>query len=109
MKQKTITITDEEAFAQGLNDLSVSDREYILVEHLNVNTGTNWFDIRPYTGTGVSGNMNSSIKRLHGWRGTTNNVSVTAHGVRRIVKSVRLKSGDAVRVTLGQDLYPDIP
>jgi len=43
---------------------------------------------------GVGGNSNPSIKRTSGWRGTTNDKSVDAHGVVTIRKIRALKSGD---------------
>ena len=43
---------------------------------------------------GVPGNSNRNIKRVMGWRGTTNDVSVEAHGIVTIRKIRRLKNGD---------------
>ena len=43
---------------------------------------------------GVPGNSNRSIKRTTGWRGTTNDTSVDAHGVVKIRRIRRLKNGD---------------
>lgn len=42
---------------------------------------------------GVPGNSDRSIKRTTGWRGTTNDTSVDAHGVVTIRKMRRLKNG----------------
>lgn len=55
---------------------------------------------------GIGGNMDRSVKRFHGWRGTTNNISVTAMGRREIKKIRTLKNG-TVAVTVGPDLDPD--
>lgn len=107
----TITITEYDAYNAGLNysDLLNARGEYILIEYSDVNKGTTWHSLRPYTGVGVGGNMDSSVKRLHGWRGTTNDRSVYACGVHKITNARPLKTQDAVRLTLGPDLYPDEP
>lgn len=52
---------------------------------------------------GIGGNSKPQIKRLHGWRGTTNDRSVDAHGLREIVSVRALKNGD-VAVTVGPDV-----
>ena len=52
---------------------------------------------------GIGGNMNNDIKRYHGWRGTTSDVSTTAYGLREIIKIRKLKNG-TVAVTVGHDL-----
>ena len=56
---------------------------------------------------GVSGNMDRDIKRYHGWRGTTNNSSVYAHGLREVIKISERKNGD-IYVTVGKDLKPEL-
>ena len=55
---------------------------------------------------GMAGNSNRAIRRFHGWRGTTNDRSVTALGVRRVVRIRELKNGQ-VAVTVGRDLKPN--
>ena len=58
---------------------------------------------------GIRGNADSSIKRYHGWRGTTNDVTLYAHGLRKIAKveSVDLGANYGYKITVGKDLYPD--
>lgn len=56
----------------------------------------------------IGGNSNPDITRYHGWRGTTNDRSVEAHGVHRVLKMRLLKNG-SVAVTIGRDLHPDWP
>lgn len=56
---------------------------------------------------GFSGNSDRSIRRLHGWRGTTNDSSVTAHGWRRIEESAPLKRGRGWRTVFSADLLPE--
>jgi hypothetical protein len=55
---------------------------------------------------GIAGNLNRNITRFHGWRGTTQDVSCYAHGLREIIKIRELKNG-RVAVTVGADLKPD--
>ena len=106
-----ITISEYDAFSWGIDYSALLNcsGEYILLEYFDVNKGTEWYGLKPYEGEGIGGNMDSSIKRLHGWRGTTNNRSLTACGVHTITNARPLKTKDAVRLTLGPDLYPDIP
>jgi len=54
----------------------------------------------------ISGNMNTNITRYHGWRGTSNDISIAAHGVRRIIKMRNLNNGD-VSVTVSHDMHPE--
>lgn len=56
---------------------------------------------------GWGGNMNSEIKRFHGWRGTTNNISAEALGIRRIEKVTEYKNG-SVRILMSEDLHPEL-
>ena len=85
-------------------DPKVGD-EKILVERKNLNTGNRWYDLRDDNG-GIPGNTDHSIRRYHGWRGTTNNYSTTALGLRRIEK-VQEFQNRSVRVWLSDDLKPD--
>mgnify|MGYP003394374848 CR=1 FL=1 len=43
---------------------------------------------------GVPGNSDASIRRTEGWRGTTDDVSVDAHGVVKNKKIRKLKNGN---------------
>ena len=54
---------------------------------------------------GIAGNSDRNFYRFHGWRGTTNDVSCYAHGLREIIKIRALKNG-IVAVTVGPDLDP---
>jgi hypothetical protein len=55
---------------------------------------------------GIPGNSNPAILRLHGWRGTSGDCQVNAHGRRRIVNVHTTKSGRVV-VVVGRDIAPD--
>jgi len=80
--------------------------EVVLVK-INGRDGKDSYAIR-IAPNGIPGNMNRNIKRFHGWRGTTNDVSVTALGRREIKKIRTLKNG-SVAVTVGTDLDPSEP
>jgi hypothetical protein len=56
----------------------------------------------------VGGNSNRKITRYHGWRGTTDDNSVYAHGLRRVLKIRQLKNGQ-IAVVMGNDILPDNP
>jgi hypothetical protein len=56
---------------------------------------------------GVAGNMNKSIRCHHGWRGTTNNCAVYAHGRRQVIESRPLSRGVGWRTVLSADLCPN--
>lgn len=96
-------------------DLCESDitlnRAYILISCENVNTGDETWHLYEDNGEGVPGNMDASIKRYHGWRGTTNNISVYAHGLRRVLEIRSERDGAdfsrLIRVKLGPDEAPD--
>jgi hypothetical protein len=80
----------------------------ILVSHENVTTGQVSYTLRQAP-DGIPGNMNASIKRYHGWRGTYNDVATYAHGMRRILKvsPVDLGADYGYKITVGPDLHPD--
>jgi hypothetical protein len=68
----------------------------------------------PYTGVsmngdpdGVPGNSDHTIKRLHGWRGTTDDASCQVWGWRRVISVEPLKRGLGWRVMLSVDLKPE--
>jgi len=56
---------------------------------------------------GIGGNINSSIKRLHGWRGTSNNISRSAEGWRRVKSVEPRKQGQGWTIILSKDLKPE--
>ena len=51
---------------------------------------------------GIPGNSDWRVKRTEGWRGTTNDVSITAYGVRLIEESRPVKRGRGWRVVLSR-------
>lgn len=87
--------------------------EVILYSHTNVspNAIRNGTDIPHYkimldNGEGIGGNLNRNIKRYHGWRGTSCDISTHVYGLRKIVKMRTLKNG-FVSITLSDDLNPN--
>lgn len=86
----------------------------MLVSQTNVspNAIRNGYDIPRYSlvfdcPDGIPGNSNQNITRYHGWRGTNNDVSYDAHGLRKIIKMSILKNGQFT-VTVGPDLFPGL-
>jgi len=53
---------------------------------------------------GIPGNMDRSERRIHGWRGTTNDISTYAQGWRRVLSIEQPKRGKGWIVTLSNDL-----
>lgn len=111
MKQKTFEYWDD--FNHRVDNLAVG-QTVILIEKTFTgphNNGESWFDCVPYKGEGIPGNMNPGAKRYHGWRGTTDDISKEAHGVRKIIKLsapyVNEEGARCVKVTVGPDLHPD--
>lgn len=68
-------------------NLKAGDR-VMVIEKQDINTGRTWYTVsKSHAETGYPGNVDNSIRKFHGWRGTTNNISTTACGVYE-VKSV---------------------
>ena len=109
MRQKTLTIDERDAIDNNFKAYQIGT-EFILLEYQDEN-GNAWYGLRKHDGQGIGGNMNANIKRYHGWRGTTNNVSKYAHGVRKIIKVTEPKQNkegfDFIKVTVGPDLHPE--
>jgi len=78
---------------------------FTLVRHEDIRTGFSYYRLGG-SPEGIGGNMDSSVKHYHGWRGTTNNISVEACGLRRIEKIQCCKNGNAW-ITVSDDLKPD--
>ena len=56
--------------------------------------------------TGVPGNLNPNICRLHGWRGTTDDRLRTAMGWRRVESVTNRKRGAGLVAIYSKDLKP---
>lgn len=80
---------------------------YTIVEyHKEESPSAGWYRLRPGDTGGISGNMDPSIKRYHGWRGTSNGTVKTACGLREVTKIEHYKNGN-YKITLGDDLKAD--
>lgn len=88
----------------GGNGLNVGDVYAVAVEKDTMSGAKQY--IFKSADSGFGGNMNRSIKRYHGWRGTSNNWSRDALGVFDVLKIERQKNG-RLKVTLSKDLHPD--
>ena len=66
--------------------------------------------LRDDNGEGFGGNSDPNQSRYHGWRGTTNDWAVYAHGLRRVL-DVRVTGDRSKRVVvvLGRDLAENKP
>ena len=107
MTQKTLRHYTDGSYIGSGPEVKVGD-EVILIERYDINKGTTQWQIC-FAPDGIGGNMDGNIKRYHGWRGTTNNISITAHGLRKVIK-VRNSDSDYdvyQTVTVGHDLHPD--
>ena len=88
---------------------------FVLYSRENVLTNVETFHVIPDNGEGIGGNMDPHIRRYHGWRGTSSNISVTALGLRRVieVKSPAVyddfRGTCTMRVKFGPDEASDRP
>ncbi len=53
---------------------------------------------------GIGGNLNHNIRQYHGWRGTTSDIAVYAHGKRKITKITQRRG--KIYITVGRDILP---
>ena len=79
---------------------------YAVAEISNILNGAKAYQFKsPETGFG--GNMDHSVKRYHGWRGTTDNKHKQALGVREVLSITEQQNG-LYRVKLSDDLRPEM-
>ena len=64
-----------------------------------------WSTNRTLLTDGMGGNSNQHIKRFHGWRGTTDDWAIYAHGVRKCTNVIRREFAKTVhyRIEFGAD------
>lgn len=109
MRQKTLKIHIEEGVASAISKPFTLGEHVMLVEKQNESTGKSWYTL--LRSEAISGNLDPSKKRYHGWRGTTNGISVYAHGLREVIRADEPVEatddfGFYQRVTVGKDLNP---
>jgi len=82
---------------------------YLVYEIDNGDHTVKWTDDELMVNEGFPGNSDHSIRRFHGWRGTTDNCSVHAMGVRRCLSVIRKEFRKTVRyhIKFGQDMKRD--
>ena len=68
-------------------DIAPGDAVLVYSRQNDVTGEESWHISKEFAAEGFPGNLDSSVKCFHGWRGTTNNIRTEAHGV-YIVKSV---------------------
>ena len=83
----------------------------VLVSYENLMTGEKWYRAILDDGKGIEANLDPTDRCYHGWRGTTDNISMHALGCRKIIK-ISDEQWDKDRysyrkVTVGPDLKPD--
>lgn len=71
--------------------------------------GLAWDNDRELIENGMGGNMDSSIKKFHGWRGTTSDNCVCAYGVRKCIGATMISYKKTCHfiVEFGPDLVAD--
>ena len=91
--------------AYDMDDKIAVGDAVIVVCYTYLNTGEEEYALYVDDNTGgIPGNTDSQIKRYHGWRGTTNNVSEWAHGVHTVKSIDLLKRGDddIIKITINR-------
>ena len=74
----------------------------LVLQKEDLNSRTEWYDIsKRHAAEGYPGNLDHTVKCFHGWRGTTNNIAVTACGVYTI-KSITELDDDKVKITINR-------
>lgn len=114
MRQKTLKVYIDpycgNEFYEPLNKTVSVGEKVMLIEKYNELTGKSNFTVNK-SQDGISGNMNSDIKKYHGWRGTFNDVATYAHGLREVVKVGNLEEDNEgyyyQKITVGKDLKPN--
>lgn len=102
--QKTFKVTD-------LRFEPKVGQEVILVGRENVNVQRSGYEKFTIVDApaGIPGNMDHSIKKYHGWRGTTDDIALYAYGLRKILKvqAVDMGADYGYKITVGPDMHPD--
>lgn len=94
----TIIVDEYEAISEGYK---AGDKVLVLQKE-DLNDGFEWYILsKTYAATGYPGNLDHTEFRFHGWRGTTNNIAVTACGVYEI-KKVEMRDDYKAKITIGR-------
>lgn len=115
-KSKTFRLdADNDPVMYGYTRQGITWQEYapgnvgLLLEYYHELTGKSDWLMKLDNIGGAPGNLDRNDLKYHGWRGTTNNVALYAHGLRRITKAVYEERYGRVylKVTVGKDLAED--
>lgn len=99
----TYTYSAGQVLGYGLDELRVGCPA-LLISKYNENTGADSYYLcfgDKTTEEGYPGNADSSVRRFHGWRGTSYGIAVYAHGVHRITSIVKLPDG-GLKIKIGK-------
>ena len=84
----------------------VAIHEYVGAPNSRANNPSILF--HPDNGAGFGGNSDHTVKRYHGWRGTTDDWAIYARGVRRCLNvTITGHRSKVIRYIFGKDLKPD--
>ena len=84
--------------ADAFRDALKTGEIHTLVSRERITGDTGLLDVRLASAAGVPGNSDPSQRAINGWRGTTDDVAVYAHGRVRITDVRRLARGYGYRV-----------
>lgn len=99
----TYTYSEEQVRDYGLDRLRVGDSA-LLISKYNENTGVENHYLcfgEKAVEEGYPGNADSSVRRFHGWRGTSYGTAVYAHGVHRIT-SINQLPDSGLKIKIGK-------
>lgn len=99
----TYKCSEDQVQEYGLNSLEVGSPA-LVISLYNVETGKENYYLRfdsRAVNEGYPGNVNPAIRRFHGWRGTTDNIAVYAHGV-YIIRWIQKLPDGGLKIKLGK-------
>lgn len=99
----TYTYSEEQVWDCGLDRLRAGD-SILLISKYNEETGKENYYLcfeEKAIEEGYPGNADYSVRRFHGWRGTSYGTAIYAHGVHRITFIVKLPDG-GLKIKIGK-------
>ena len=99
----TYAYNENQVQHHGLNELRVGSPA-LLISRYNEETGAESWHLcfgEKAVEEGYPGNANHSVRRFHGWRGTSYGTAVYAHGVHRITSINQLPDG-GLKIKIGK-------
>jgi hypothetical protein len=99
---------DNEYLVREIFDNTNTGEQRVLLESFNSNSrnpvSSYWLS---NSSNPIQGNGNPNLTAYNGWRGTTNNVAVYAHGLREVISVKMLGRGCGVSILLSENLTPN--